>query len=136
MCQMQCSLLTQLPVDANDRDPGMTSLASVFASLGWTEKIKNFKKSLKNKVSTIENEKKIAKSWTVKHKDFFQPNKILEVTGTLSSHYHYHYHYYSIDHFTVVCSVTWPLDESESGAKIDLIENLNAFLMLMMLFSC
>ena len=40
-----------------------------------------------------------------------------------------------MDHFTVVCSVTWPLNESESGVDLALIET-TVFLMLMMLFSC
>ena len=38
--------------------------------------------------------------------------------------------YESIDHFTVVCLVAWPLNKSEAGG------DLPAFLMLMMLFSC
>ena len=29
-----------------------------------------------------------------------------------------------IDHFTVVCFVAWPLNESESGVDLVLIENL------------
>jgi len=30
--------------------------------------------------------------------------------------------YISIDHFTVVCSVTWPLDGSEAGIDLVLIQ--------------
>ena len=41
-----------------------------------------------------------------------------------------------IDHFTVVCSVTWPLNENESGVDLALIETSLFFLSLMMLFSC
>ena len=33
-----------------------------------------------------------------------------------------------IDHFTVVCSVTWPLNESESGVDLALIETSMLFL--------
>ena len=39
-----------------------------------------------------------------------------------------------IDHFTVVCLIAWPLNESETGVDLVLIET--SFLMLMMLFSC
>ena len=41
----------------------------------------------------------------------------------------------TIDHFTVVCLVAWPLNESE--ARVDLVfnRNLPAFFVLMMLFS-
>ena len=34
----------------------------------------------------------------------------------------------SIDHFTVVCSITWPLNESESGVDLALIETSLFFL--------
>ena len=34
----------------------------------------------------------------------------------------------SIDHFKVVCSVTWPLNESESGVDLALIETSLLFL--------
>ena len=40
-----------------------------------------------------------------------------------------------IDHFTVVCLVTWPLNESEAGVDLA-FGNLTAFLMLMKLVSC
>ena len=40
------------------------------------------------------------------------------------------------DHFTVSCSVAWPLNESEAGGDLVSDRNLPAFLMLMMLFSC
>ena len=33
-----------------------------------------------------------------------------------------------IDHFTVVCSVTWPLNENESGVDLALIETSLFFL--------
>ena len=32
-----------------------------------------------------------------------------------------------IDHFTVVCLVAWPLNESEAGVDLDLIETLLLF---------
>ena len=41
---------------------------------------------------------------------------------------------HGIDHFTVECLVTWPLNESEAEVDLALIET-TAFLMLMM-FSC
>ena len=42
-----------------------------------------------------------------------------------------------IDHFTVVCLVAWPLNESEVGGDFALIEtSLLFFIMLMMLLSC
>ena len=34
----------------------------------------------------------------------------------------------TIDHFTVVCSVTWPLNESEAGVDRALIETSLLFL--------
>ena len=34
----------------------------------------------------------------------------------------------TIDHFTVVCSVTWPLNESEAGVDHALIETSLLFL--------
>ena len=34
-----------------------------------------------------------------------------------------------IDHFTVVCLVAWPLNESEAGVDIVFVRNLTAFLM-------
>ena len=34
----------------------------------------------------------------------------------------HHYNCITIDHFTVVCSVTWPLDGSEAGVDFVLIQ--------------
>ena len=34
----------------------------------------------------------------------------------------------SIDHFTVVCLVAWPLNESEAGVDLVLIETLLLFI--------
>ena len=42
---------------------------------------------------------------------------------------------WAIDHFTVVCLVAWPSNESEAGDDC-FDRNLHAFLMLMLLFSC
>ena len=42
----------------------------------------------------------------------------------------------AIDHFTVVCLVTWPLNECEAGVEPCFDRNLTAFLMLMILLSC
>ena len=36
----------------------------------------------------------------------------------------------TIDHFTVVCLVAWPLNESEAGGDLVFDRNLTAFLML------
>ena len=43
---------------------------------------------------------------------------------------------YTIDHFTVVRLVAWPLNESEAGVDLVLVENSLLFFMLKMLFSC
>ena len=40
-----------------------------------------------------------------------------------------------IDHFTVVCSVAWPLNGSEAGVHLVLIE-YTAFIVLIKLFLC
>ena len=40
-----------------------------------------------------------------------------------------------IDHFTVVCSVAWPLNESEAGVDLVLIETLLLFLCKILLIS-
>jgi len=40
---------------------------------------------------------------------------------------------FRIDHFTVVCSVTWPLDGSEGGVHLVLIQTL---LLLLCKISC
>lgn len=42
----------------------------------------------------------------------------------------------SIDHFTVVYLVAWSLNEGEADGDLVLMENLLAFLMLRLLFSC
>ena len=43
-----------------------------------------------------------------------------------------------IDVFTVMCLVTWPLNESEAGVDLVMIQHSQLFflIMLMMLFSC
>ena len=40
-----------------------------------------------------------------------------------------------IDHFTVVCLVAWPLDESEAGAEVVLIETSLLFTCKFLLIS-
>ena len=40
-----------------------------------------------------------------------------------------------IDHFTVVCLVTWPLNESEAGVDLVLIETLLLFICKFLLIS-
>ena len=44
-------------------------------------------------------------------------------------------HCHSIDHFTVVCLVTWPLNESEAGVDLVLIETLLLFICKLLLIS-
>ena len=41
----------------------------------------------------------------------------------------------TIDHFTVVCLVTWPLNESEAGVDLALIETSQLFLCKFLLIS-
>ena len=41
----------------------------------------------------------------------------------------------SIDHFTVVCLVSWPLNESEAGVDFALIETSQFFLCKFLLIS-
>ena len=41
----------------------------------------------------------------------------------------------SIDHFTVVCLVAWPLNESEAGVDLVLIETLLLFICKFLLIS-
>ena len=41
----------------------------------------------------------------------------------------------SIDHFTVVCLVAWPLNESEAGGDLVLIETSLLFLCKLLLIS-
>ena len=40
-----------------------------------------------------------------------------------------------IDHFTVVCLVTWPVNESEAGVDLALIETSQLFLCKFLLIS-
>ena len=42
---------------------------------------------------------------------------------------------HTIDHFTVVCLVTWPLNESEAGVDLALIETSQLFLYKFLLIS-
>ena len=39
-----------------------------------------------------------------------------------------HFPHLSIDHFTVVCLVDWPFNESEAGVDLILIETLLHFM--------
>ena len=41
----------------------------------------------------------------------------------------------TIDHFTVVCSVSWPLNESEAGVDFAYIETSRLFLCKFLLIS-
>ena len=41
---------------------------------------------------------------------------------------------FSADHFTVTCSVTWPLSGSEAEGDLALIKTLLFFVMLIMFF--
>ena len=41
----------------------------------------------------------------------------------------------TIDHFTVVCSVAWPLNENEAGGDLVLIETSLLFLCKLLLIS-
>ena len=41
----------------------------------------------------------------------------------------------SIDHFTVVCLVAWPLNESEAGVDLVLMETLLLFICKFLLLS-
>ena len=41
----------------------------------------------------------------------------------------------SIDHFTVVCLIAWPLNESEAGVDLVLIESLLLFICKFLLIS-
>ena len=42
---------------------------------------------------------------------------------------------FSIDHFTVVCLVAWPLNEREAGVDLVLIETLLLFICKFLLMS-
>ena len=42
---------------------------------------------------------------------------------------------FEIDHFTVVCLVAWPLNESEAGVDLVLIETLPLFICKFLLIS-
>ena len=42
---------------------------------------------------------------------------------------------FAIDHFTVVCLVAWPLNESEAGVDLVLIETLLLFICKFLLIS-
>ena len=42
----------------------------------------------------------------------------------------------AIDHFTVVCLVTWPLNECEAGVDLALIETSLLFFLRLILLSC
>ena len=46
-----------------------------------------------------------------------------------------HSYFPSIDHFTVVCLVTWPLNENEAGGDLVLIETSLLFLCKFVLIS-
>ena len=41
-----------------------------------------------------------------------------------------------ISHFTVVCSVPWPLNRSEGGGDLVMFTNLPGFHVQIMVFSC
>ena len=43
---------------------------------------------------------------------------------------------YAIDLFTVMCLVTWPLNEGEAGVDLVMIQTSLLFVLSMMLFSC
>ena len=49
--------------------------------------------------------------------------------------YSHSFHIWSMDHFTVVCLVAWPLNESEAGGDLVLIETLLLFICKFLLIS-
>ena len=69
-------MFTRLLVDASDREnPGMMSLAPVFASLGREGQKITLKIHKKSRFQP--NEKKLAESCSVRYKDLLRPEKFL-----------------------------------------------------------